>query len=153
MSGTVYDGISRHMTVYRMSGKVYASIYWYILVHNLNGASVYILFLLFCSLLHPDGPPESCGPASAKRHLFQATTSLFFHVSFLWLLAAAQLAGGEAGGRAGGGASPPPLPLAPASPPPPPPCCGRELDGDVVGGDKFAFESRARVCSILRMPS
>ena len=26
-------------------------------------------------------------------------------------------------------------------------------DGDVVGGDKFAFESRARAPSILRMPS
>ena len=28
-----------------------------------------------------------------------------------------------------------------------------DVDGDVVGGDKFAFESRARAPSILRMPS
>ena len=36
MSGTVYDGISRHMTVYALSVKVhtiYTSIYWYMLVH------------------------------------------------------------------------------------------------------------------------
>jgi hypothetical protein len=91
--------MSRHMTVYYISGKVHASIDWYILVHT--GASLYIRFLLFCSWLHPVGPPESCGPASAKRHPFQATTSLFFH-TFLWLLlAAAQpaIAGGEAGGE------------------------------------------------------
>jgi hypothetical protein len=93
------DSISRHMTVYHISGKVHASIDWYILVHT--GTTVYILFLLFCPLLHPAGPPESSGPASAKRHLFQATTSfkLFFH-AFLWLLlAAAQPAAAAGGGR------------------------------------------------------
>ena len=96
MSGTVYDGISRHMTVYAFSVKVHTSIYQYILVHA--GTSEYILVLMFCSLLHPAGPPESCGPASAKRHPFQAATSLFFH-AFLWLLRAVAkpaVAGGDA---------------------------------------------------------
>jgi hypothetical protein len=143
MSGTVYDGLSRHMTVYRISGKVHASIDWYILIHTCT--SVYIPFLLFCPLLHPAGPPESCGPTSAKRHPFQATTSLFFH-AFLWLLLAVAQTAGE-----GAASLPPPPPQ--ASLLPPPPCCGRELDGDVVGGNKFAFESHTRAPSILRMPS
>jgi hypothetical protein len=114
------------MTVYRISGKVHASIDWYMLVHT--GTTVYILFLLFCPLLYPAGPPESSGPASAKTHPFQATTSFkFFFHAFLWLLLVAA------------------QPAAPS--------CGRELDGDVVGGDKFVLESRARAPSILRMPS
>ena len=128
MSGTVYDGISRHMTVYALSVKVHTSIYQYILVHA--GTSEYILVLLFCSLLHPAGPPESCGPASAKRHPFQAATSLFFH-AFLWLLRAVAkpaVAGGDAGAAA-------------ASPPPPPAVASDEdLDGDVVGGEKLQLK-------------
>ena len=140
MSGTVYDGISRHMTVYAFSVKVHTSIYQYILVHA--GTSEYILVLMFCSLLHPAGPPESCGPASAKRHPFQAATSLFFH-AFLWLLRAVAkpaVAGGDAGAAA-------------ASPPPPPPSCGlgRGSRWRRCRRREIAIESRARAPSILRM--
>jgi hypothetical protein len=51
MSGTVYDGISRHMTVYPISVKVHTSIYWYILVHTGTSEYIHFLFKLFCSLL------------------------------------------------------------------------------------------------------
>ncbi len=127
MSGTVYHGISRHMTAYRISGKVHASIDWYILVHMCT--FVYIHFLLFCSLLHPADPPESCEPTSAKRHPFQVTTSLFFY-AVLWLLLAAAQPAGE---RGGGGAS---------QPPPPPPV--QSLNSAVVYEPERSNKNRFR---------
>ncbi len=119
---------------------VYTGTYWYILVHLST-------YFLSCSV------PWLARLRAAQRRLpkdtrFKQQQSYSFTPSFGFcgevLPAAAQPAvagGGEEGGVAAAAAVTAKAFIA-----------DEDLDGDIVGGDNFAFESLVRSPSILRMP-
>jgi hypothetical protein len=132
-----------------ISVKVDTSIYWYILPVAYTGTSEYIIVLLFCSLLQTAGRLKAANLLLRVPKVWQKTPVSSCNKLILSQLSLEFAAGSAAGCRGWrrrgqwGGRRRRRQSVA----------ADEDLDGDIVGGNKFVFESHARAPSILRMPS